>query len=129
MSSDTVLVRRPTATPAGEVSAPSFVLNGPISGVRVGIRTDSAWRSWRLIAGVWDEYLRRDGATTNLVETGGMVGLTGANDRKHIEELEQACEKFEVSKQRYLERESQRTEKITARKILATKGTLKMSGR
>jgi acyl-[acyl-carrier-protein] desaturase len=48
---------------------------------------------------------------------------------KHIEELEQACEKFEVSKQRYLERESQRTEKITARKILATKGTLKMSGR
>jgi acyl-[acyl-carrier-protein] desaturase len=48
---------------------------------------------------------------------------------KHIEELEQACEKFEVSKQRYLEREAQRTEKITARKILSTKGTLKISGR
>ncbi|MFZ1179244.1 MAG: acyl-ACP desaturase [Mycobacterium sp.] len=48
---------------------------------------------------------------------------------KHVEELEQACEKFEVSKQRYIEREAQRTEKITARRLLSTKGTLKMSGR
>jgi hypothetical protein len=92
MTSETILVRRPTATPAGEVSAPAFELNGPISGVRVGIRTDSAWRSWRLIASVWDEYLRRDGATTSLVETGGMVGVTGANDRKHIEELANGVE-------------------------------------
>ena len=84
---DTILVRRPTATPAGEVRAPVFRLGRPIAGVHVGIRTDKAWRSWRLIAEVWDEYLRRDGATTTLVETGGMVGQTGANDRKHIEEL------------------------------------------
>jgi acyl-[acyl-carrier-protein] desaturase len=48
---------------------------------------------------------------------------------KHIEELEVACGKFEISKQRYLEREAQRTEKITARRLLSTKGTLKMSGR
>jgi acyl-[acyl-carrier-protein] desaturase len=47
----------------------------------------------------------------------------------HIKELEAACDKFEVSKQRYLAREAQRTEKITARKVLSTKGTLKMSGR
>ncbi len=87
MSTDTIWVRRPTAAPAGEVRAPTFELQRPIAGVRVGIRTDGAWRSWRLIAGVWDEYLRRDGATTTLVETGGMVGETGAIDRKHIEEL------------------------------------------
>jgi hypothetical protein len=92
MATDTILVRRPTATPAGEVSAPTFALSGPISGVHVGIRTDGAWRSWRLIANVWDEYLRRDGATTTLVETGGMVGVTGANDRKHIEELANGVE-------------------------------------
>jgi len=83
----TMLVRRPTATPAGETRAPTFDLDRPIARVHVGIRTDGAWRSWRLIADVWDEYLRRDGATTSLVETGGMVGETGANDRKHIEEL------------------------------------------
>jgi hypothetical protein len=87
MSSDSIFVRRPTATPAGEVRAPVFDLDRPIAGVHVGIRTDGAWRSWRLIAKVWDEYLRRDGATTTLVETGGMVGDTGAGDRKHIDEL------------------------------------------
>src|SRR6476619_5135508 len=92
MSSDTIFVRKPTATPAGEVRAPTFDLGRPIAGVHVGIRTDGAWRSWRLIAQVWDEYLRRDGATTTLVETGGMVGQTGANDRKHIEELENSGE-------------------------------------
>jgi hypothetical protein len=92
MTADTVLVRRPTAAPAGEVKAPTFELGRSISGVRVGIRTDGAWRSWRLIASVWDEYLRRDGATTTLVETGGMVGQTGANDRKHIEELANGVE-------------------------------------
>ena len=47
----------------------------------------------------------------------------------HIKELEAACDKFEVSKQRYIEREAQRAEKITARRLLSTKGTLKMSGR
>src|SRR5437868_14673533 len=78
---NTILVRRPTAAPAGEVRAPVFDLRRPIAGVNVGIRTDGAWRSWRLIAQVWDEYLRRDGARTTLVETGGMVGQTGANDR------------------------------------------------
>ena len=74
------------------MQAPTFDLGRPISGVHVGIRTDGAWRSWRLIANVWDEYLRRDGATTTLVETGGMVGQTGANDRKHIEELANSVE-------------------------------------
>src|SRR3954469_18168430 len=92
MTADTVLVRRPTAIPAGEVRAPVFELGRPIAGVNVGIRTDGAWRSWRLIANVWDEYLRRDGATTSLVETGAMVGQTGANDRKHIEELANGVE-------------------------------------
>ena len=59
MTADTVLVRRPTAAPAGEVRAETFTLDRPISGVHVGIRTDGAWRSWRLIASVWDEYQAR----------------------------------------------------------------------
>jgi acyl-[acyl-carrier protein] desaturase len=46
-----------------------------------------------------------------------------------IKELEQASEKFEESKQRYLEREARRTEKITAGKVLKTEGTLTLSGR
>jgi acyl-[acyl-carrier-protein] desaturase len=37
-----------------------------------------------------------------------------------VEELEEACEKFEVSKQRRLEREARKAEKLTAKKVLAS---------
>ena len=46
-----------------------------------------------------------------------------------IKELEDSCDKFEESKQRYLEREARKAEKITARKVLSTEGTLTLSGR
>jgi acyl-[acyl-carrier-protein] desaturase len=46
-----------------------------------------------------------------------------------IKELEVASDKFDESKQRYLEREARKTEKITASKVLSTKGTLTLSGR
>ena len=45
-----------------------------------------------------------------------------------VKELEQASDKFDESKQRYLEREARRTEKITASKVLKTEGTLTLSG-
>ena len=46
-----------------------------------------------------------------------------------IKELEQASDKFDESKQRYLEREARKTERITASKVLKTEGTLTLSGR
>ncbi|MGF2953303.1 acyl-ACP desaturase, partial [Mycobacterium sp. THU-M116] len=41
-----------------------------------------------------------------------------------VKELEAAGDKFDESKQRYLEREARRTEKITASRVLRTQGTL-----
>jgi acyl-[acyl-carrier-protein] desaturase len=40
-----------------------------------------------------------------------------------VEELEQACDKFEESKRRRLEREARRAEKLTAKRALASAGT------
>ncbi|BAX92535.1 acyl-ACP desaturase [Mycobacterium shigaense] len=45
-----------------------------------------------------------------------------------VKELEDASDKFDESKHRYLEREARKTEKITARRVLQTKGTLTLSG-
>ncbi|OBI78049.1 acyl-ACP desaturase [Mycobacterium sp. E740] len=42
---------------------------------------------------------------------------------KLVEELEEACEKFEVSKQRRLEREARKAEKLSAKKVLAASST------
>ena len=46
-----------------------------------------------------------------------------------IQEIEAECDKFEASKQRYLDRQTQRAEKMTAQRVLSTKGTLTMSRR
>jgi hypothetical protein len=86
-ASETVWVRKPTAAPAGEVSAPSFLLDRPVAGLTIGIRADRAWRSWQLISEMWAENLRRDGAETIAVETGAQMGRPGSDDRKQIEEL------------------------------------------
>ena len=88
-SSDTIWVRRPTAPPAGDVSAPTFRLDRPLAGLVIGLRTDRAWRSWQLISSIWAEYLRRDGASTIAVETGAQIGDPASSDRKHIDELAQ----------------------------------------
>ncbi len=87
-----MFVRRPTAVPAGDESAPSFVLDRPLAGLRVGIRADRAWRSWRLIGSLWAEFLERDGATVETVETGAQMGEGGAHDRKEIVELANAVD-------------------------------------
>jgi hypothetical protein len=89
----TVWIRRPTAPPVPEVAAPTFAVGGPVRGLRAGIRTDAAWRSWRLIAADWEERLRADGASdVATVETHGQVGQTGAADRSHIGELGDAVD-------------------------------------
>ena len=89
---DTILVRRPTAAPAGDESAPAFRLDRPVAGLTVGVREDRAWRSWQLIGDLWSERLRRDGAETITVETGAQVGQPGSDDRKQIDELAAAVD-------------------------------------
>src|ERR1700710_802411 len=89
----TVWIRTPTAPPAVEVAAPIFNVDGPITGLRAGIRTDAAWRSWRLIAADWEERLRADGVIdVATVETHAQIGKTGAADRNHIGELADAVD-------------------------------------
>jgi hypothetical protein len=90
----TMQIRRPTAASRGDEKAPSFTVDGPLAGKTVGFRTDQAWRSWQLIASVWDEYLQRDGADTDSYETKGMVGVTGETDRDQIDKL---AEKVDIA--------------------------------
>jgi hypothetical protein len=83
----TIQVRRPTAPPAGDTSAPSFSLGKGVEGLSIVVREDRAWRSWQLIGEIWSEYLERDGATTVTVGTGAQVGQPGSDDRKIIDDL------------------------------------------
>jgi hypothetical protein len=84
-TSATISIRLPTATPREEQGAPAYLLDGPITGRRVGLRTDLAWRSWTQIAGHWADFLRRDGAEPVPIETHAQVGKEGATDRDNID--------------------------------------------
>jgi hypothetical protein len=90
---ETVSIRRPTAPPVAAVAAPVHRLDRPVTGLRAGIRTDAAWRSWRYLAAAWGDRLRADGvASVTTVETHAQVGDTGAADRGHIAGLAEAVD-------------------------------------
>ena len=83
----TVLIRRPTAPNAPDVSAPSYTLDKPLAGTTIGLRTDNAWRSWRIIAEVWKDKLEAAGAKTVQVDGGGQTGKGRVRDKKTIEDF------------------------------------------
>jgi hypothetical protein len=47
---------------------------GPLAGKRVGLRLDTAWRSWLWVADEWAQRLEAAGATVDRWEAGNRVG-------------------------------------------------------
>ncbi|MEZ4282654.1 MAG: hypothetical protein R3F21_23910 [Myxococcota bacterium] len=79
-------IRRPTARPPSDTGAPAFVLNRPIAGLKVGMRHEGSWRSWMLIVEEWQGFLRRDGATPVVVQTGERTAAEGERTRALVAE-------------------------------------------
>jgi hypothetical protein len=79
-------IRVPTARPPADVGAPTFLLNRPIAGLKVGLRHEGSWRSWMLIVEVWQALLRRDGATPVVVQTGERTAAEGERTRALVSE-------------------------------------------
>jgi hypothetical protein len=82
----TITILRPTAPPeAPKSSAPSLALDRPLRGLKVGLRYESIWRSWTVIAQIWAENLRRDGAEPVLVNVGARAGEIGEKTRADLD--------------------------------------------
>ncbi len=79
-------IRRPTARPPSDTGAPAFLLNRPITGLKVGLRHEGSWRSWMLIVEEWQGFLRRDGATPVVVQTGERTAAEGERTRALVAE-------------------------------------------
>jgi hypothetical protein len=84
-SATTWSIRLPTAAPHADVSAATYVLDRPITGLRVGLRHEGSWRSWMLIVDEWEQFLRRDGAEPVILKAGGRVGEEGEQTRADVE--------------------------------------------
>ncbi|HEX3459603.1 MAG TPA: hypothetical protein VHT49_01750 [Acidimicrobiales bacterium] len=82
----TLRIRLPTAPPAPASAAPTFTVDGPLAGLRVGLRHEGSWRSWMLITDVWQRLLAGDDAEPVMLQTGERVGAEGEATRQAVEE-------------------------------------------
>ncbi len=85
MNSEEITIRKPTASFRARESAPTFDLNRPIKGMKVGIRTDQFWRSWLDVAEVWSEMLKQDGATPVVLRIGEHTGEEGQHTKDLVD--------------------------------------------
>lgn len=79
-----ITIRSPLATFPADPGAPAFDLGRAIRGVRVGVRQDSTWRSWHIIANCWIDRLRADGAEPVPLQTGERTGDEGEKTRRAL---------------------------------------------
>ena len=94
-----ITIRRPTAVPRAGAGVSAHTLGRTlISGRKVGIRYETAWRSWMFIADRWAEYLRRDGAEPVMLQVGERTGELSTQLENsatfYEEELDYAVEKM-----------------------------------
>jgi hypothetical protein len=80
----TWLIRLPTALPGAVTGAPTYTLDRPVAGLRVGLRHEGSWRSWMLIVDEWEKFLLRDGAVPVVLKAGGRVGDEGEQTRSDV---------------------------------------------
>lgn len=74
-----IVIRVPVAEERQEVGSPAFTVDGPLGGLRVGLRHEGSWRSWMFIVSEWERFLRSDGASPVVLQTGERVGELGSS--------------------------------------------------
>lgn len=81
-----VRIRLPFAPAAAETGAPTYDVNGPVAGLRVGLRHSRAWRSWVFLVEEWARVLRAEGGHVEILEVGERVGSEGGVTRSGVQE-------------------------------------------
>jgi hypothetical protein len=82
----------PTPPLLGELTSETFSVDGPIAGVKVGLRLDYSWRAYMSVVEEWEKLLRRDGADVYVLWTGDRVGPAGERTRTDIDEWSRLVE-------------------------------------
>ena len=66
----TVRILVPTPPPVADGESPTFALDRPLRGVKVGLRLDTAWRSYEIVVDEWQKRLAAEGAEPLVLVTG-----------------------------------------------------------
>ena len=85
-SSDTITILDPRVIPPRDPETPTWSVDGPIAGKVVGLRLDTAWRSYIAIVDEWEQMLVADGAIPKVLWAGERVGPEAEVTRADLEE-------------------------------------------
>ncbi len=88
----TIEILLPTPPPEPDEGSAVFTLARPIAGVAVGLRLDTAWRSYMTVVDVWTNLLELDGAKAHVVWTGDHAGPNAAKTRSDVDEWSRLVE-------------------------------------
>ena len=77
MTVQEISIRSPMAVHRPKESPPPVLLNKPIKGLRVGIRTDTYWQSWLHVSDEWSKMLKQEGANPVVLRVGVHIGEEG----------------------------------------------------
>ena len=78
-------IRKPTAAFPPPEAAPSFRVDRPLKGLKVGVRHDGQWMSWEKIMEIWMDKLRNDGAQPVPMLTGEHTGEQGKDTQAALQ--------------------------------------------
>ena len=80
------LVLVPTPPPEDEATSVTYALGRPVRDVTVGLRLDTAWRSYEFVVDEWSRRLAGDGAHVVTLVTGERAGPHAAKTRTDLDD-------------------------------------------
>jgi hypothetical protein len=80
------LVLVPTPPPEDEATSVTYALGRQVRDVTVGLRLDTAWRSYEFLVDEWSRRLADDGAHVVTLVTGERAGPHAAKTRTDLDE-------------------------------------------
>jgi hypothetical protein len=86
MAVSRVRVLVPTPPPEAETTSVTHALGRSIRGSKVGLRLDSAWRSYEIVVDEWQRRLISDGADVVTLVTGERAGSRAERTRADLDE-------------------------------------------
>ena len=83
---ETVTILDPRVVPPRADETETFSVDGPIAGKIVGLRLDTAGRSYIAVVDEWEQMLTADGAIPKVLWAGDRVGDEGVKTRADLDE-------------------------------------------
>ena len=93
---EVITIRLPVPPTVESEGAKAYLFEGSLRGKIVGIRTDTAWRSWTIISEVWMDLLEREGATVDVLVSADAPGVSGAQQVADSDRTREWAERIDL---------------------------------